>query len=330
MGRSLRLAAIEIESVGPLPFAEQAAQILREAWPRPVLHYTPSYLAWQWSFPGPAAQGFVAREAGEPVGVFSLFPRRLRFRGTVSDAFVASFLAVRPAFRGRGVSNQLYAALLLACRAAGLPAVIYAEARSEAALRPLHGTSERLGVQVKKLGQYANHAFVPRARQGGAPTAAVAVETTDLGLVLAAIAPCVSDATLWSLPGRAELAHYLRDPRPRKLLVVKEGDRTVGAGMASLDEVATASGIDRVSTLDSVFFPEPTADRILALARAAAQVFAGNTTSPVVSAPSLATIPAEMLAAAGIRRSGAVFDGFVVSGESHPFLGAEVTNLEVV
>jgi hypothetical protein len=100
--------------------------------------------------------------------------------------------------------------------------------------------------------------------------------------------------------------------------------------MASLAEVATASGIDRVSTLDSVFFPEPTADRILALARAAAQVFAGNTTSPVVSAPSLATIPAEMLAAAGIRRSGAVFDGFVVSGESHPFLGAEVTNLEVV
>ena len=321
---------MEIENVSPLLFAEEAARILREAWPRPALHYTPSYLTWQWSFPGPAALGFVAREAGEPVGFFSLFPRRLRFRGTISDTFVASFLAVRPAFRGRGVSSQLYTALLLACRAAGLPVVIYADAHSDAALRPLHRTSERLGMQLKKLGQYPNYAFVPRARQGPALAAAVAIETTDLDLVLAAIAPCEGDATLWSLPGRAELAHYLRDPRPRKLLVVKEGDRTVGAGMASLAEIATATGIERVATIDSVFLPEPTADRILALARATAQVFAGSTTGPVVSAPSLATIPAEMLKAAGIRRSGAVFDGFVVSGERHPYLGAEVTNLEVV
>ena len=260
---------MDIENVSPILFAEEAARILREAWPLPVLHYTPSYLAWQWSFPGPAALGFVAREAGEPVGLISLFPRRLRFAGTVSYAYMASFLAVRPAFRGRGVSNQLYAALLLACRAAGLPAVIYAEARSEAALRPLHRTSERLGIEPKKLGQYQNQAFVPRARQTAAPAAVVATETTDLDLVLAAIALCEGDATLWSLPGRAELAHYLRDPRPRKLLLVKEGDRTVGAGMACLAEIATASGVDRVATIESVFFPEPTADRILTLARAA-------------------------------------------------------------
>jgi hypothetical protein len=209
--------------------------------------------------------------------------------------------------------------------------VIYAEAHSQAALRPLHKTSERLGIQLKRIGQYVNHAFVPRVRQAVLPGAAAAIETTDLERVVAAIdAQGERAGVLRATPGRAELAHYLQGPRPRKLLVVTEGDRTVGAGMVSLAEIATVGGLDRVPTLDSVFFREPTADRVLALARAAAQVFAGSATGSVVSAPSVATIPAEMLKAAGIRRSGAVFDGFVVAGGPHPFLGADVTNLEVV
>jgi hypothetical protein len=79
-----------------------------------------------------------------------------------------------------------------------------------------------------------------------------------------------------------------------------------------------------------VFLPEPTSDRLGALLRAAAGAFTGIATTPVVSAPNLAALSADLLKAAGVRRTGASFDGFVVHAGHHPCLDADVTTIEVV
>ena len=148
--------------------------------------------------------------------------------------------------------------------------------------------------------------------------------------VLAAIAACGDERVLWSAPDAAQLEHSLRDPRPRRLLRVEEAGRAVGAAAVFLSEVATAAGVERVATVDALYLPEPTADRVAAVLRAASTTFAGEATVPAVSAPNLAIVPGDQLRPAGARPTAAIFDAFVVHPEGGPWLDAEVTNLEVV
>jgi ribosomal protein S18 acetylase RimI-like enzyme len=319
---------MQFERVDPASVVEEASVVLREAWTAPVLHYTPDYLRWQLGFPGAPGQCVLARDGGEPAGFIGLAPRRFRFRGAETDGYVLSFVAVRPAYRRRGLAGELYAELLSGLRASGLPSAVFVEAQSQAARRVLLKAVERLGFKLKGLGQYVNYGFM--ARPKAALPAASVVESGSLEEAQRAIASCSAEGTLWSAPDRAQIEHALRDPRPRKLLLIQDGGSTVGAATVFLSEIVTSKGFDQVSTLDTVFLPEPTSDRMAALGRAAAAAFAGRATSPVVSAPSLATVAPDVLKAAGFMRTGAAYDGFVLHGEGHPCLEAEVTNLEVV
>lgn len=319
---------MHIERVDPASVAEEASLVLREAFPAPALHYTADYLRWQLGFPGARARAALAREGDEPAGFVGLTPRRFKWRGVETDGHVLSFVAVRPQFRGRGLAGELYAEILRDVRDAGLPTVVFVEAHSPAAQHVLFKAVERAGVRMKRLGQHENHGFVLRA--GAAPLAASATPVLDPAPVLDAIAACSAERVLWAAPDRAQLEHHLRDPRPRKLLVVEEQGRTVGAASVLLAEITAGQGLERVPTVDAVFLPEPTSDRVAAVMRATAELFAAQATSPVVSAPSLTIVPPEQRKAAGLRRTGAIYESFVLLGDEHPCLAAEVTNLEVV
>lgn len=317
-----------VERVDPLAAAEEASAVLREAWPPPALHYTADYLRWQLGFPGPGALAAMAREGGEPAGFIGLAPRRLRFRGAETDGYILSFVAVRPKFQGRGVAGALYAEAMKGLRASGLPAVVFVEARAAPAQRAFLGAVERHRFKVKRLSPCQGHGAVLRA--GAAPPQARAAPATGLEEVLAAMATCRAEHVLWAAPGRAQLEHLLRDPRPRRLLVVEEDGQVVGAAAALRCEIATARGIERTAQIDALFLPEPTADRLAALLHAARDAFDAQAGGAVVSAPNLATVPPAELKGAGLRPTGACYDAFVVHAGGHPCLDAEVTNLEVV
>ena len=117
---------------------------------------------------------------------------------------------------------------------------------------------------------------------------------------------------------------------PRRLLLVEEAGQAVGAAAVFLSEIATARGIDRVATLGPLFLPEPSADRLAAVMRAASEAFGGEATAPTVSAPNLAIVPQDQLRTAGVRATAATFDAFVVHPKGGSWLDAETTNLEVV
>lgn len=323
---------MQLERVDPVAVAEEASLVLREAWPLPALHYTADYLRWQFSFPGAAPAAVLAREGGEPIGFIGVAPRRFRFRGVTSDGYVLSFVSVRPKFQGQGLAGRLYTELFSSVRASGLPTVVFVEARSAPAQRALVKAVERAELSLKRLAACQNHGFVPRA--SAAPPRAVAVPVGSLDDVLAAMAACRDERVLWAAPDAAQLEHSLRDPRPRRLLRVEEAGRTVGAAAVLLSEIVTARGIDRVPTVDAIFLPEPTADRVAAVLRAAAEAFAAQATVPAVSAPNLAVLPPEQLRLAGARPTGATFDAFVVCSpegqRGEPWRDAEATNLEIV
>ncbi|WP_438004873.1 GNAT family N-acetyltransferase [Sorangium sp. So ce321] len=319
---------MQLEHVDPVAVAEEASLVLREAWAPPALHYTADYLRWQLGFPGPAPRAVLAREGGEPAGFIGAAPRRFRFRGAASEGYVLSFVSVRPKFQGQGLASRLYAELLDGLRGSGLPIVVFVEARSVAARRVLLKAVEQAGFKLKALAACQNHGFVPRA--SARPAQAVATPAGAVDEVLAAIAACDGVRVLWSAPDAAQLEHSLRDPRSRRLLRVEEAGRAVGAAAVFLSEIATAARVDRVPTVDALYLPEPTAERVAAVLRAASEAFAGEATVPVVSAPNLAIVPQDQLRPAGARATGATFDAFVVHPDGAPWLDAEVTNLEVV
>lgn len=321
---------IAVARVPAASVSAAAGPILREVWTPPVMRYSDEYLAWQFGFPGPPAIAAIARRGEEAAGVIAMTPRHLHFRGEASHGYVLSFLGVRPSFQGHGLAGKLYAEIMTAMREQGLPSVVFVEAHSARAHRLLFKTVERLGFRMKPLGAYPNHGWMRRGADEGALTAR---EARDPGEVLAVIGACGGDRVLWASPDEAQLSHHLRDPRGRRLLVVEEEGRLTAAATAMLGEIVNkAGGVDRVITVNAIWAPEPTPERIAALFRGAAAVFEGKASAPVVSAPSVAALPAEMLRPAGLRPTGAVYDGYLLYGgeAEHPFFAAEVTNIEVL
>ncbi|EYF01139.1 Archaeal seryl-tRNA synthetase-related sequence [Chondromyces apiculatus DSM 436] len=321
--------SIEIERADAVTVSQQSVEVLREAWVPPALNYSDAYLDWQLRFPGAKSIAVTARASAEIGGFAAITPRRLRLRGEASLAYLLSFVAVRPAFRGRGVAGKLYDELLDALRGTGLPAVVYVDEHTPAAQRALLGSAERVGMRAKSLGQYANHGFVSSHESERTPLAVR--EATNLDEVLTLIDACKDDQVLWSAPDRLQLEHYAHDPRGRKILLVEEEGTPVGAAAVTLGEIMNTLGeLDHITTVDALWVPESTPARIANLFRAASLSFPGQTSTPVVSAPNVACIPADVLRAARIRPTGAVYQAFALHGEDHPFLQAELTNLEVV
>ena len=326
---------IRIERVDPLAMAEPASAILLESWPRPCIHYSPAYLRWQLSFPGTTPSVAVAAFGeGEPIACIATTPRRLRWRGIRVEVHVASFMAVRPSWRGRGVANRLFQAMLDALRDYDRPIVSFAEPDS-AGDWTARSAYPAAGFGMRPLGAYPLYGFLPRPGEAPAP-AVKAIETADPEGFLLRIGACTDDRTLWNDPDAAEWAHYQRDPRERATVeLYGPSGEWLGGAVAVRSEVATAHGVDPVTTLESVFLPQLDSAMLRALCQYACGRWSGAQSSPAgafpLTAPNAWGIDPLILRAAGLRQTPRRFVGYLAHPDpKNPLLDASGTNLEIV
>ena len=93
--------------------AADASALLQLAWKPPALHYSPEYLAWQLSFPGPwPSPAAAAFDGSTLMGFAASTHRRIRAGHRSLDASLVSFVAVHPDHRNQGITGKLYATLL--------------------------------------------------------------------------------------------------------------------------------------------------------------------------------------------------------------------------
>jgi GNAT superfamily N-acetyltransferase len=321
---------LSVESVQPVSFAAHASRILEEAWTAPALRYSAEYLCWQLAFPAPEPLPAVAAfDQGEPVGFAAVTARRLRYREHQWHSGIVSFVAVRPQWRNRGLSAELYRGLLQALSRLRNSWITFAAADSAGA-RSLLRAYPQAGFQVLDLGEYPLCTALIR---GEAPATGWEAEiTADLTMLPPIISACASrDDLVWNDPDDAQLRHYMTDPRPRKLVVLRREAEPLGAAWIVRTEFRGRHGTEHVVSVESLFLSRQDAAALPALFRCAAAAWPAAVQPTIVSAPSLCGFDADALRQAGIRRTGALFHGYLCS----PHLPAGVesargTNLEVI
>lgn len=319
--------AIEFHLVPGPEFAPQASAILTAAWTAPALHYTPEYLRWQMSFPGPmpapAAAAFVD---STPAGFAASTHRRMRHGSELLDILVVSFVAVHPDYRNRGIAAGLYQTLLAAIAATRLPVITFANAGS-AGQKAIERAYPEAGFELRSLGSYPGFACAPRSHE----TQWTCEESTpdfDGSSVARVVEAASADRRLlWSAPTAAQWRHYLRDPRPRNFLSLNSGGETAAAWIVQT-AYKTPHGMDSVATIDSVWLNRARPDLLTGLADAVARVSPATT---VVSAPSLGGFDPKLLRQVGFRQVGAGFHGYSASvAGSVPLPDAEAVSCEIV
>jgi len=320
--------AIEFQLVPGPEFAPQASAILTAAWPAPALHYTPEYLGWQMSFPGPAAAPAVAAFVdSKPAGFAGSIHRRLRHGSDVIDVLLVSFVAVHPDFRNRGIAGGLYRTLLAAIAGTRLPVITFAQAGS-AGQKAIERAYPEAGFELRSLGSYPGFACAPRASQ---ETQWICEGTSalDASSVAVAVDMCANDRNLlWSAPSDAQWSHCLQDPRARRLFSLKSSDGELAAAWMVQTEYTTAQGVSSVAGIDCVWLNRTRPDLLPGLAAAVARVSSAAT---VVNAPSLAGFDPKRLRQAGFRQVGAGFHGYCATASGAARLPqAAAINCEIV
>jgi len=318
---------LDVEHVDALPFVEDISRILLAAWPAPSVHYTVELLKWQFTFPGPPARGALGRFEGEPAAFVGFAPRRLRRGSEVSPSYATAFLGVLPTIRGGGSANRVYGPMIGMVADSGLPCVGFVDVNTPAARRLLVKHTGEHGMTLTSLRLCRNWGFLERA---GATAALSHREAQSPEEVLRVIDACQAGDTVWLAPDREMLLHYAKDPRGRKFVVVEEDGKATCAAMVMLSEVTSKEGVDRLTTVDAVWMPEPSAARVKALFQAARAAFAGQASAPMVGAPNLSCIDEATLKAAGLRPTAAVYEPFVYQKGHDVFTSATVTNQEMV
>lgn len=325
--------AIEFHLVPGPQFAPQASAILTAAWPTPALHYTPAYLHWQMSFPGPVAAlarapAVVAFVDSSPAGFAGSTHRRLRHGSQAIDVLLVSFVAVHPDFRNRGIAAGLYRTLLAAIAATRLPVITFAQAGS-AGQRAIERAYPEAGFQLRSLGSYPGFACAPRASQETQWICQENALPLDGSSAAAAVDGCAADRSLfWNAPSDAQWRHYLQDPRPRSLLSLDSGDGEPAAAWMVQTAYVTAQGVDSVAAIDCVWLNRARPDLLPGLATAVARISPAAT---VVNAPSLAGFDPKLLRQTGFRQVGTGFQGYcATASDAVPLPPAEAISCEIV
>jgi hypothetical protein len=319
---------MRIDQVDPLAFADSASLVLREAWELPSISYSPDYLRWLFSFPGEPAVAAAAFDGREPIGFRAVLPRSLRFRGNRIDAYLSSFMSVRPAWRGpiAGILKRTLEKIAeqrrfrVAFSRPGTPG----EEITKAVVSP--------GFRRRDFGFYRTHGHVVGSHPTASPILCSAVD--DLDDFLAVIERCNDTRTLWSAPDRDHLEHYRCDPRGCILAVARApGGEPVGAARIVHAELETTNGPERVTMLDSLFLPDPTADILRALLAFAGRCWPTPGRPTVLTAPNLWGVDEQTLRSVGLRATPSSFVGYLFTppgADPDQLAGAEGTNLEVV
>jgi GNAT superfamily N-acetyltransferase len=323
---------VTLEYIDPQAEVHAASSILSEAWDPPALAYTTEYLAWQFAFPADlAAVGVIARDAGHAIGFAAAIPRRVRFRETTISAYVVSFVAVRPMWRGRGIARELYAVLLGKLRKASTIVVTFVNSGTPAQsiLESAYGTA---GFVMRRLSACIGYGYigerVPDVSTISRPVPSQGQVPPQDWLEIADA--CCEDQTLWGAPTIEQLAYYLRDPRPRYLVLHQGHEEDVVAGMLVRANVVTPKGVQAIPVLDTVF-PAKLTSRALREVFAEAYRLWPTSRSTGVSAPNLSVIDPLITRGAGARMTRARFDSYIFSTRRDDYiLAATRTNLEVI
>lgn len=321
--------AIEFHRVPGAAFAAQASAILTAAWPAPCLHYTPEYLGWQMSFPGPVAAPAVAAFVdSKPAGFAGSTHRRLRHGMEVIDVLLVSFVAVHPDFRNRGIAAGLYRTLLAAIGATRLPVITFAQAGSTGQ-RAIERAYPEAGFVLRSLGSYPGFACVPRPSQETPWSCTENAPELDGSPVTVAVDACAADGSLfWSSPTDAQWRHYLQDPRPRSLLSLNSAGAEPAAAWAVQTAYVTTQGVNSVAAIDCVWLSRGRPDLLPGLASA---VTRSSPATGVVNAPNLAGFDPKQLRHAGFRQVGSGFHGYCATAPGAvPLPPADAVNCEIV
>jgi GNAT superfamily N-acetyltransferase len=318
------MVTVAIERVDPHSIVEHAAAVLDEAWSRPCFHYTPGYLAWQFQYPSPLLPcAFGAFDGSRLVGFIGLCARRALTSGNAQDVCMMSFGSVLPSFRGQGIASRLYEAVLRAVEPTGADVMAFAETGSPAEY-VFAKVARRVRKDVRTLSPLRGCA----AAVGPLGNSAAGKTGTDSELARLLVAS-TRNAIAWNNPTGAQLAHYADDPRGAAFLTTEDAHGISGA-IATLYEVISLTGVERVPVLDSVFLPTGQAQHLRDLAASASRRWPAATSS-VVMLPNAGTIAASVLREAGFRSTKASFTPYILSNDpASPLLGADATNLEII
>jgi GNAT superfamily N-acetyltransferase len=312
---------VRVALVEPAEAAGPAALIQAEAWRPPCLAYPADYLRWELTAPGPPARAVLATDGGEPAGFAAAAPRRARFGGADRDLYLVTFVAVRPAWQGRGVAGRLYAELLAALRPTGVPVVTFALAGS-GGLAALERAYPRAGWSLRPLGEFRLHATVVT------PAAPPAPPPADLADFLRLPSRFDDPAALLDAPGD----HLRADPRPRAAVVsYGAGGEVAAAATAVRAPTATPDGPGAVTVLDGIRFGPGRGAGLRDLVTAAGRCWPEPDGKAIVTASNVTGIDPAALRAAGLRQAPTVFAGYVAAADpGEPVLAATGTDLAVV
>jgi GNAT superfamily N-acetyltransferase len=343
--RSLRSRRREYRLVEGAAFRRPASELLRSVWRPPALFYSAEYLEWQLSFPGPFPAPAVAAFDGLTLAGFAAsMHRRVRYGSAAMDALVVSFVSVHPDFRNRGIAAHLYAHLLGAIGERGVPAITYAQAAS-AGERAIERSYPRAGFVLHSFGAFPVYGFLVRSEtdaQAWVPATAgeeLAILRSLINGVNGGVDGGIAgEGRICSDPSEAQIAHYLRDPRGRHLLVERNGDGdAIGAAWVVQVEHTGANGTHSVITIDCVWLSRGQARVLPGLAAAAARLWSEPSSQPgwhermTVQASSLGGFDPQAARQVGFRQIATPFQGYVaVSSARHPLCEARGSNLEIV
>ncbi|HLK56026.1 MAG TPA: GNAT family N-acetyltransferase [Chthonomonadaceae bacterium] len=320
---------LRAECVDPCLYVEEAAAILRAAWQPPSLHYTADYLDWQFRFPAPLRScGALAYEGSTPVGFIGATPRTLRLAENEQAAYVVSFVAVRPDWRGRGIASLLYRTLLTSDLLTTAPVVTFAESDS-AGERALQRSYPDAGYSLSSLGEYPLHGYLPRLQSP--ETSLQVIEAPDVEAFHAAARLGTAPQTLWNAPTPDILQHYLRDPRPRRLLLCLADGEPTGCAMLLHADLQTAHGHDAAIMLENLVLIGDQAEALKALCAYSSQYGKASGSNGSVMLPNPCGISAQGLKAAGLRQLPSRFRGYLCCTDpQNALLQAAETNIEII
>jgi GNAT superfamily N-acetyltransferase len=330
---------IEYRPVEGAGFAAEASALLQAAWKPPALNYSTEYLRWLLSFPGPwPAPAVAAFDGSKPVGFAASTHRRVRLHPASLDVVVVSLVAVHPGWRNQGVAAGLYALLLEAIRAHGVPVITFGQSGS-IGQRAIERAYSQAGFELYPFGNYSVYGCLAPP---GAPTLGwtPCSPGTEAEALDSALKSCArensgsSGALVWSDPSDAQVRHYRTDPRERRLLVERDHTGAVtGAAWAVRVEHVGPAGIGAVSSIDCAWIRRDAVASLPGLAAATARLWpeTGAAHSQTVTAPSLLGFDPQAMRRLGIRQIATGFEGYAACPNlPNPFSGAAGTNLEVV
>jgi GNAT superfamily N-acetyltransferase len=189
----------QVEIVEGGDWSRAAAQLLMNAWPRPVLEYTEAGLRWQMEFPGRGRMAGIWHQ-GQLIALGADTPRRVRWANQEQSLRILSFVAVEPQWRGRGLAAAIYRGLL-----AGLDSPVLTFAlRDSAGARLIENLYPEMGFHLTKLEPCVVLGQLPRRWDEAWQVTEIEAEQWR---------PASAADVLAMAPDQKEREHWARDPR---------------------------------------------------------------------------------------------------------------------